>query len=69
MDWFEAEDVAVEDVLQYEAVVDHDRIARQWMTGRTSLQNSGWYKTSRHLEQTCAKMALSFWLGNSLKKP
>ena len=70
MDWLEAEDVAVDDVLQYEATeVDHDRMARQWMTGRTSRQNTGWYNTSLHFWQTWAKIALSFWLGKRLKKP
>ena len=42
------DEVAVEDVLQYEAVVDQDRMARQCITGRTSRQNSGWYRTSLH---------------------
>ena len=72
MDWLEAEDVAVDDdvLVQYEATeVDHDRMARQWMTGRTSRQNTGWYNTSLHFWQTCAKIALSFWLGKRLKKP
>ena len=71
MDWLEAEDVAVDDVLpQYEATeVDHDRMARQWMTGLTSRQNTGWYNTSLHFWQTWAKIALSFWLGKRLKKP
>lgn len=72
MDWLEAEDVAVDDdvLVQYEATeVDHDRMARQWMTGRTSRQNTGWYSTSLHFWQTWAKIALSFWLGKRLKKP
>ena len=37
MDWVDAEDV---EEMQVEAE-DHDRMARQWMTGRTSRQNSG----------------------------
>lgn len=45
MDWFEVEDVAVE--VEFEAG-DQVRMARQWMTGRTSRQNSGWYNTSLH---------------------
>ena len=41
---------AVVDVTE---LADHDRSVRQWMTGRTSLQNRGWlYMTSRHLEHT-----------------
>ena len=45
MDWLEADEVAVEVQLEAE---DQLRIARQCKTGRTSFQNSGWYRTSLH---------------------
>ena len=65
MDWLEADEVAVEVQLEAE---DQLRIARQCKTGRTSFQNSGWYRTSLHFWQTCARTARSFWLGNRQKK-
>ena len=65
MDWLEAEEVAVEVQLEAE---DQLRIARQCKTGLTSFQNSGWYSTSLHFWQTCARTARSFWLGNRQKK-
>ena len=69
MDWLDSDEVAVLEDMQVDPEAeDQDRIARQWMTGRTSRQNSGWYKTSLHLWQTWANRARSFWCGNSEKK-
>ena len=68
MDWFDAEDVEEEVHVEPADAELQDRIARQWITGRTSRQNSGWYRTSLHFWQTWAKIARSFWLGNNRKK-
>ena len=58
MDWLDTDEVAVDILFDGE---DQDRIVRQWITGRTSVQNSGLYRTSRHFWQTCASTSRSSW--------